>query len=138
MRVFISKALHADFPTQALEDKFVRYFKAWKNSDDPCSRPMFGKNVTTSVPAGHDFDHLWHVHLLPEDEDSRVLWWDRFMSKTSNVRCNRQSDSLLYYAEYRGNFLLLRRTSHDLMRPPKEKLEAVCRVADRWVAQLKS
>jgi hypothetical protein len=136
VRVFLSKAIASDFASQAMQDKFVAAFKAWKNADDPCSKQTFGKNVTTKVPIGHDFDHLWHVHLLPEDEEARERWWVKFMSKTDNLRCNRESDTLLYYAQYKDAFLLLRRTSHDLMRA--HNLEAVCTIADKWVSHLKN
>lgn len=138
MAVTLTKHFAADFASDAQKDKFVESFKAWKKAADPCSTHRFGKNVTTAVPIGHDFDHLWHVHLVPEDEDARERWWFKYTSKTTHVRCNRESDSLLFYVEYKGDFLLIRKTDHGLMRPPKEKLDAVCAIADRWVSSKKA
>lgn len=138
MRVFLAKRLSQDFASTILQQKFVDDFKSWQSKGRPCNFRRFGKCVTTTVPIGHDFDHLWHCHLIPEDEASLERWELSLMSKTEHRRCNRQSDSLLFFAEYKGNFLLIRRTSHDLMRPPRDKLDAVCVLADAWVKSLRA
>jgi hypothetical protein len=112
MRVFLSKRLSQDFPTALAQEKFVADFKKWQSEGRPCSFRRFGKCVTTTVPIGHDFDHLWHVHLIPEDTEDLERWQLKLMSRSDSARCSRSSDSLMFFAEYNGNFLLIRKTDH--------------------------
>ena len=141
MKIAISKKLQRTFISDKQEQKFIADFRAWKSSADPCSFKRFGKDVATAIPVGHDFDKLMHVHLAPlnqlgqaDDEESYQRWCDAFASKTQNIRCNRQSDLLLYYATYQGDYYLIMVDNHGVMKPPLDRLNDICALADRWVA----
>jgi hypothetical protein len=131
VRVFRAKAFVAS-------TTFTADFKAWKLAADPCSFMRFGKDVKTSVPFGHDFDALWHVHLTPEDDVDLERWERHFRSVAHNLRCKRTSDTLLYYAEYNSDFLLLTVDNHGIMSPPLDELHALCDSADAWVKHMKT
>lgn len=137
MRVFTPAVFKADFASPTAMAEFVQRFKDWKTFSDSCGFLLFGKDVSTKISQGHDFDKLMHVHLLPDKEPGTSQWVSAMRSKTANQRCNRQSDNLLFYAVYKGNFLLLRRSDHALMGG-SSKLEPLCDIADRRVASLNS
>lgn len=141
MKVATSKKVIGTFPKEAAANAFIQEFKEWKLGGEAvaCSYLLFGKDVATKVPVGHDFDFLNHTHLIPPDnnkvpEDVLRLnrWLSGFYSRTHNQRCSRSSDRILYYAGYKGDVILLAIDTHAAMSA--SGVAAMCALADKWVA----
>jgi hypothetical protein len=143
MAVFATKSYEGSFPTLSTFNRAKKLFLDWKSAADPCSFIHFGRDVPSTVPIGHDFDELRHVHLapvnrygIPEDPRAFALWENRFYDASEQQRCRgRTSDYLLYYAIHGGNYLLIAQDSHAVFKPSSFKV--MCETADRWVAWMK-
>lgn len=143
MRVYATKSYEGSFPTISTFERSKKLFLDWITASDPCSFMHFGRDVPSSIPVGHDFNELRHVHLapvnrygIPEDRKSFAIWESRFYNSSEQLRCRgRVSDYILYYAVFKDNFLLIAQDSHAAFRP--SSINIMCQTADRWVSWLK-
>lgn len=138
MRVFLSKDLSAALG--AAGAKLVADFREWKQLPDPCDHFVFGRETPEKMAVIHDIDYIWHVHLLPPENDQHYPEWIRKWNhkdpRFKRARCNRTSDRLLFYTEHAGAYLLLTIGNHRSFANRKFQ-DAWAEVADRWVASKK-
>lgn len=120
----------------SLAEQFERWVRGGKKDNNY----FFGKNVSTSVSIPHpNYDSFMHVHVVPGDDPADIedynQWKADLTSRSESVRRNRSSDHILYYAVKGDVYLLLAVASHQLMRPPKDKLNALANLADEYFAK---
>jgi hypothetical protein len=137
MRVFVAKALQEQLGSSA--QVLVAHFKEWKGLQDPCDHFEFGRLTPEKMPPAHDFEAMWHVHLLPPvDTQKRADWltkWNFSDPRFKRARCNRTSDRLLFFAEHKGDWLLVTIGDHAVFGN-RQRLEKWAEVVDRWVAAM--
>ena len=138
MRVFLTNDLRDALGAEA--PNLVSAFKEWKALADHCDHFEFGRLTPEQMPKFHDFDALWHVHMVPPRSDSHYQqWltkWNYHDPRFKRARCNRTSDKLLFFAEHKGDWLLLTIGDHAVFGN-RQRLEAWANKVDQWVAHLK-
>lgn len=135
MNVFFTRDLHAAVGADAPALK--RHFTEWQGLADPCTHFEFGRTTPEKMPVWRDFDVLWHTHLTPAFNTPKygdwLTKWNFSDPRFTRAKCNRLSDRLLFYAEHRGDWLLLTIANHSVFGS-KWHQEKWADVADRWVA----